>query len=266
MAGCREYADSIPSYRLPARDTWANVWYLAVAGAYLSPAEQLRCIKLVIMQITASTSSNIKGDVLIDLSAGSFVHHLYAPSEFFKHIIVLKVNDRCIMELKRWLDTRTGEFEWGHATKIHVEIEGKSAELQDKEGKVREAAQHVVKCDLNKQNIMDPIVLPPADCIISVCFLEVICKDQDDYIRYIRTFSELLKPGGHLLLFGATDMTYFTVGNDRIHTFPYTEDFVRKVLVGEGFVIDKCVTKEATGISDLIDHKGVLFIAAHKEK
>ncbi|KAG8536978.1 hypothetical protein GDO81_025296 [Engystomops pustulosus] len=67
---------------------------------------------------------HIKGDILIDLSIGSMIHHLYAACEFFNHIIVLKVRDRCILELKRWVDTRTGAFHWGHAAKLHTDMEG----------------------------------------------------------------------------------------------------------------------------------------------
>ncbi|XP_069804345.1 nicotinamide N-methyltransferase-like [Dendropsophus ebraccatus] len=208
---------------------------------------------------------HIKGDVLLDLSMGAFVHHLYAACEFFKHIIVLKVSDRCIMELKRWLDTRTGAFNWEHATKLHVEIGGDSDQLQDKEGKLRSAIPHVVICDLEKENMTDPIVLPPADCIISVCFLDVTCKDQEDYIRYLRKISRLLKPGGHLLLIACLDMTYYTVGNDKFHAFTYNEEFVRKALAGEGFVIDECKVKKRTAVSDLIDYKSVMLIDAHKK-
>ncbi|XP_069804250.1 indolethylamine N-methyltransferase-like [Dendropsophus ebraccatus] len=211
------------------------------------------------------TVGHITGDVLIDLSKGSLVHHLYAACEFFKHIIVLKISDRCIMELKRWLDTRTGAFNWEHATNRHVELEGKSHQSKEKEEKVREAAQHVVKCDLEKENMTDPIVFPPADCIISFCLLEVICKNQDDYIRYLRKFSGLLKPGGHLILFGALDLSFITVGTDKLHALTYDEDFVRKALAGEGFVIDVCKVKERTAVSDLIDYKAVIFIEAHKE-
>ncbi|XP_056400249.1 indolethylamine N-methyltransferase-like [Hyla sarda] len=212
------------------------------------------------------TEGNIKGDVLIDISCSSFVHHLYSACEFFKHIIVLKVSDRCILELKRWLGTRTGAFDWGHATKLHGEIEGKSDQLQEKEGKVRSAIQRVVKCHPEKENMTDPIVLPPVDCIISFWLLVKISKDQDDYRRYLRKFSGLLKPGGHLILIGLLGMTYYTVGKDRLHAFPYDEDFARKALVGEGFVIDNCVIKKRTAVSDLIDYKAVMFIAAHKEK
>ncbi|XP_056399031.1 indolethylamine N-methyltransferase-like [Hyla sarda] len=209
---------------------------------------------------------HIRGDVLLDLSSGPVVHHLYSACEFFQHIIVLKASDRCIMELKRWLDSRTGAFNWGHATKLHLEKEDKSDLLQDKEGKVRSVVQHVMKCHPEKENMTDPIVLPPADCIISVLLLDVICKDQDDYIRYLRKFSGMLKPGGRLLLFGFLGITYYTVGKDKLHAFTYDEDFARKALVGEGFVIDKCVVKKRTNVSDLIDYKAIMFIVAHKEK
>ncbi|KAM4015602.1 indolethylamine N-methyltransferase-like [Anomaloglossus baeobatrachus] len=86
--------------------------------------------------LTTFTEGHIKGDVVIDISVGSIIHHLYAACEFFKHIIVMKTNDSCIMELKRWVDERTGAFDWSHASKCHVDIKGISDQLEDKEGKV----------------------------------------------------------------------------------------------------------------------------------
>ncbi|KAM4015573.1 nicotinamide N-methyltransferase-like [Anomaloglossus baeobatrachus] len=210
------------------------------------------------------TEGHIKGDVLIDLTLGSLVHHLYAACDFFKHIIVLKINDRCIMEVKRWVDERTGAFDWGHVTKLHGDIEENRDLLQDKEGKVRSALQHVLKCDLEKEDIMDPIILPLADCLISTWLLDVISKDQDDYMRYLRKFSSLLKPGGHIILLGALNITYYTVGNHKFHAFSYDEDFARKALVGEGFIIDRCEVKMRMDVNDHIDYKSVIFIAAHR--
>ncbi|XP_069803332.1 nicotinamide N-methyltransferase-like [Dendropsophus ebraccatus] len=209
---------------------------------------------------------HITGDVLVDISVGSMIYQLYAACEFFKHIIVLKINDQCVMELKRWLDTRTGAFNWEHVTKLHAEIGGNCDQLQDKEGKVRSAIPHVVICDLEKENMTDPIVLPPADCIISYGLLDSICKDQDDYIRYLRKFSGFLKPGGHFILVGAINMTYYTVGKDKFCAFTYDEDFVRKALAGEGFVIEDCQVQKRTAVSELCDYKAFIFIAAHKEK
>ncbi|XP_075184885.1 nicotinamide N-methyltransferase-like [Anomaloglossus baeobatrachus] len=213
----------------------------------------------------AFMEGHIEGDVLIDLTIGSMIHHLYSACDFFKHIIVLKVRDRCIMELKRWVDSRTGAFSWGHAAKIHVDIEGKSDKLHEKEEKMKSAIEHVVKCHLGKDNMLDPIDLPPADCIISAWLLDVISKDQDDYMRYIKKFSKLLKPGGHIILLGSVDATYFTVGKDKLHIFSYNEEMARNALVRAGFVVDCCEVMKRTVESDLSDYKGVIFISAHKE-
>ncbi|XP_075700136.1 nicotinamide N-methyltransferase-like [Rhinoderma darwinii] len=209
---------------------------------------------------------HIDGDILIDLSAGSFVHHLYSACEFFKNIVVLKVNNRCIMELKRWVDERTGAFYWGHTSTLLQVKEENSDQCQDQEAKLRSALQHVVKYDLEKENMTEPLVLPPADCVITTWLLDVISKDQDDYIRYLRKFSRLLKPGGHLIIIGSLGTTYFTVGKDKFHVFTCDEDFARKALVGEGFIIDYCKVKERTAVSDINDYKAVISIAAHKEK
>ncbi|XP_072012476.1 nicotinamide N-methyltransferase-like [Engystomops pustulosus] len=209
---------------------------------------------------------HIKGDILVDLSVGSIIHHLYSALEFFKHIIVLKIKDRCMLELKRWVDTRTGAFDWCHAAQLHADIEGKSYEVQDKEGKVRSALQHVVKFDPEKENITEPIDLPPADCIISAWLLEAISKDKEDYVKYFRKFSKLLKPGGHFIFVGTLEGTYFKIHKEKFHVLTYDEEFVRGVLVGEGFTIDYCDVFRRTVISDLVDFKYVIFIAAHKEK
>ncbi|XP_077105827.1 indolethylamine N-methyltransferase-like [Ranitomeya variabilis] len=212
------------------------------------------------------TEGHIKGDIVIDLSLGSMVHHLFAACDFFKYIIVLKSRDSCIIELKRWVDERTGAFDWTHALKLHADKEECSDQLQDKAKKVRTALQHVVKCNLEKEDMMDPIVLPPADCVISGWLLDVISKDQNDYMRYLRKFSSLLKPGGHIILMGCLEMSYFTVGKHKFHGINYDEDFARKALVGEGFIIDRCKIKKITDVSDHTDCKALIFIAAHKEK
>ncbi|XP_073513318.1 nicotinamide N-methyltransferase-like [Phyllobates terribilis] len=209
---------------------------------------------------------HIKGDILIDLSIGPLVHQFFAACEYFKQIIVLKIRDRCIMELKRWVEDRTGAFDWGYAAKLQVDLEGKSDQFEDREEKVRSALHYVVKCDLKKENIMDPMVLPPADCIISAWFLDVISKDQDDYIRYLRKFSKLLKLGGHIILIGDLDTTFLKVGKDKVHVLNYDEDFARKALVGEGFIIDCCEVKKISDVSDYSDCKAVIFFAAHKVK
>ncbi|CAJ0967704.1 unnamed protein product [Ranitomeya imitator] len=86
--------------------------------------------------------------------------------------------------------------------------------------------------------MMDPIVLPPADCIISAWLLDVISKDQDDNIRYLKKVAGLLKLGGHMILLGDLNTTYYTIGKRKFHILNYDdEEFVRKALVEAGFVL-----------------------------
>ncbi|XP_077111120.1 nicotinamide N-methyltransferase-like [Ranitomeya variabilis] len=234
------------------------------------------------------SEGKIKGDTLIDLSVGPMVCHLLAACDYFKNIIVLKSRDRCITELKRWADSQTGLLDWGHAAKPYVDTEGKSyytrnlKEIQiyemlrqyliptsivylSEEEKVRSAAQHVMKIDLEKENIIEPKVLRPADAIISAGLLDVISKGFDNYMKYVRKFAKKVKPGGYFILIGDLDTTYYTVGKDKFHAMNYNEDLVEKALVGEGFVVDRSEVKKRTAVSDLTDYKDVLFMVAHKQ-
>ncbi|XP_063797894.1 nicotinamide N-methyltransferase-like [Pseudophryne corroboree] len=213
----------------------------------------------------AFKEGHIKGDLLIDISIGSFIHHLYIASGFFKQILVLKCSEQCIMELNRWINTRTGAFDWSHMMTYMKYLEGNSDLCQDKDITLKTAITKIMKCDIDKENLTDPEVLPPADCVISAWMLDAISKDQDDYIKNLRNFIKLLKPEGYLILVGCLNATYGMVGQDKIHMCKYDENFVRKVFTSEGFIIDHCAVHKGTSVSDLIDYDAILFITAHRE-
>ncbi|XP_063798044.1 nicotinamide N-methyltransferase-like [Pseudophryne corroboree] len=213
----------------------------------------------------AFSEGHIKGDILIDISMGSFIHHLYTASGFFKEILVLKCSEQCIMELNKWINTRTGAFDWSHIMTYIKYLEGNGDLHQDKDITLKTNITKTVKCDFDKENLTDLEVLPPADCVISGAMLEFISKEQDDYIRFFRKFTKLLKPEGYLLIIGVLNASFVSIGQDRTHVFKYNENFVRKVLADEGFVIDHCAVQKRTSVSDLTDYEATLFIKAHRE-
>ncbi|XP_063797901.1 nicotinamide N-methyltransferase-like [Pseudophryne corroboree] len=213
----------------------------------------------------AFSEGNIKGDLLIDISAGSFIHHLYTASGYFKQILVLKCSEQCIMEQNKWINTRTGAFDWSHIMAYIKCLEGNSDQRQDKDMTLKTAITKTVKCNFDKENLTDPEVLPPADCVISICMLDTISKDQADYIKYLRNFRKLLKPEGYLILVGCLNSTYVKIGQDKIHMCKYDENFARKVLTDEGFIIDHCAVHKRTVESDLTDYEALLFITGRRE-
>ncbi|XP_063798070.1 nicotinamide N-methyltransferase-like [Pseudophryne corroboree] len=169
------------------------------------------------------------------------------------------------MELNKWINTHTGAFDWSHIMEYIKCLEGNSDQCQDKDMTLKTAITKTVKCNINNENLTDLEVLPPADCVISVCMLDTISKDQADYIKNLRNFIKLLKPEGYLILVGCLNTTYMKIGQDKIHVFKYDENFAKKVLTGEGFIIDHCAIHKRTVESDLIDYKALLFIAAHRQ-
>ncbi|XP_075696717.1 indolethylamine N-methyltransferase-like [Rhinoderma darwinii] len=203
---------------------------------------------------------------MVDISFSSFVHHLYSACEFFKDITLLRASDRCILELNKWLNTCTGAFDWTHTSQILSEITEKSDQNFYQDIKLKEAIKRILKCDLDEENLTDSEILAPADCVFTACFLDVTSEDENDYKRNLKKIVKLLKPEGHLILFGFINATYFMVREDNFHMFKCDKTFVRKTVMDEGLIIDDCEVKDSKVESDLTDYKGVIFILAHKDK
>ncbi|XP_072281433.1 nicotinamide N-methyltransferase-like [Pyxicephalus adspersus] len=208
----------------------------------------------------------IQGNLLVDFSKGSVIHHLYSASNIFKDIILLKIREKCAMELRRWLNDRTGAFDWTHTKTAVAQLEGKSDHIENIELNLKASIRQIVMCNPDKENLTDPMVLPPADCVISAWLLDVICKDEDDYMRNLKKISNLLKMGGYLIIIGVLNATYLASDVECLHVFKYDESFVRFALSKSGFVVDYCAVQRRKNVSDLADYTHIMCITAHKEK
>ncbi|XP_040182243.1 indolethylamine N-methyltransferase-like [Rana temporaria] len=212
------------------------------------------------------SNGRIEGKFLIDISIGSFIHHLYSASNFFKKIIILKFQEKCIMELSRWLHDRTGAYDWSHTSSAAAELEGTRDQLQEKEMRLRSSIMQILKCTFEQENITSPVLLPLADCIISAWILEVISKNEDEYMKNLEKIIKLLKPGGQLILIESLDQTYWTAGAQRFHCFKYNEEFVKNAFGKVGLVIDYCAVQRRRNVSDVADYKAIIFIVGRKGK
>ncbi|XP_068099297.1 nicotinamide N-methyltransferase-like isoform X1 [Hyperolius riggenbachi] len=220
-----------------------------------APMEKLR---------KAFNMGHLTGKLLIDISAGPLIHHLYFACEYFQEIILMRTNEQCIIEIMEWHDDRTRAFCWEHMTAHVTNLEGRSDECEEKEMKLKSAITHVMKFDFELENLTDPIGVPLADCVITTLLLDKICKDQNDYMRILRKILTFLKPGGHLISLGVTNTSM--VGGHRFYCFTYDEHFARDALVREGMTILQCEVTPRKSESPVSDFGGVLFIIACKQK
>ncbi|XP_073459506.1 indolethylamine N-methyltransferase-like [Aquarana catesbeiana] len=205
-----------------------------------------------------------EGTFMIDISIGSLIHHLYSVSNSFKKIVILKFQEKCIMELNRWVHDRTGAYDWSHTSSAAAEIEGTRDQLQEKEMRLRSSIMQILKCDFGQENISSPVLLPLANCIISMWILEVISKNEDEYLKNLEKIIKLLKPGGQLLLIAVLDTTYWFAGAERFHCFKCNEEFVKNAFGKLGLSIDYYSVQRRCNVSDIIDYKAMLFIVGRK--
>ncbi|XP_068099288.1 indolethylamine N-methyltransferase-like [Hyperolius riggenbachi] len=213
----------------------------------------------------AFKSGDISGNILADISATATVHYLFSATKFFREIILMRANEQCMKEIKKWQDDDTGAFRWGHMAAHDTDIEGKSDQWEAKEMKLKSAIK-VVKFDTETESQKDLIGVPQADCVITALLLDGVCENKDDYKRILKKILGQLKPGGPLIMLGAINCSYYTVGRQKFRMFTYDEKFVKEVLVEEGMNVLQCDVTPRKSESDLTDYEGVLFLIARKQK
>ncbi|XP_063798010.1 nicotinamide N-methyltransferase-like [Pseudophryne corroboree] len=211
-------------------------------------------------------SGNIKGGILIDFSTGPSLSHLFPICEDFHDITLLETNDFCIKELESWINKEEEAFDWCHLAEFHPELEGYSEKWMEKEESLRRNIKHIVKCDLDKENPADPFVLEKADCLITVYILHHISEDKDSYRKNLIKLSSMIKVGGHLIIVGGFNATFFSIGQHKYHALNIDEDYVRKVIADVGFTIEHLQTLESKLCHDDVTYDHLYVLTARKVK
>ncbi|XP_070621706.1 nicotinamide N-methyltransferase-like [Erythrolamprus reginae] len=206
----------------------------------------------------------IKGDTLIDIGSGASIYQFLSACESFQEIIATDYSLQNWEEVQRWLRKEPGAFDWTPIVKYVCELEGDREKWPEKEEKVRRALKRYLKCDVTQHNPLVPLVLPPADCLVSTLCLDIACKDLPTYRLAFRNISSLLKPGGHLLFNSSLEANYYTVGQQRFSAIYLEKEVIKEAVRQAGFVIKwieetriKCPPSEA-------DAKGRCILLAQK--
>ncbi|XP_078538460.1 nicotinamide N-methyltransferase-like [Lissotriton helveticus] len=213
-------------------------------------------------------SGNVSGHTLIDIGSGPSIHQLISACEAFEEIIASDFTDANRHELEKWLKKEPGAFDWSPIVKAVCELEGDREKWLQKEEKLRKRVTRVLKCDVTQKYPLDPIVLPPADCLITSLCLETACKDYEAYCTAMKNITSLLRTGGHLVIVGVLGDTFYTVGGQTFFCLELDEDSVKKAVIGAGCTITKLkifTTPENDHQSHLTDSYANFFLVACKD-
>uniref|UniRef100_A0A8C5R9Y3 Uncharacterized protein n=1 Tax=Leptobrachium leishanense TaxID=445787 RepID=A0A8C5R9Y3_9ANUR len=209
-------------------------------------------------------SGKIKGESLIDLSAGCNIFHLLPICKGFKDITILETSGSCIVDLEKWMKNKQDAIDLSHASQIVATLEGNSDKWKEKEESLRQRVKHILKCDFERDNPTDPVVLEKADCLVILYILELVSKDHDALYRNLRKISSMLKLGGRLLLFGGFNSTFYTVNGEAFHLLPFDEPFIRKDLLEAGITVLHIEMIESKVRNEVVNYEHIYFIDAVK--
>ncbi|XP_063291694.1 nicotinamide N-methyltransferase-like [Pelobates fuscus] len=212
------------------------------------------------------STGEIVGDTLIDFGAGPAIYDLLSACEVYKNIITSDFLEQNRVELNKWLKKDPEAFDWTPVVKLVCELEGNSDNCEKKEEKLRKAVKRVLSCDALKKNPFEPIVLEPADCLVSCLCLESPCVDAAAYCHTLKNFMDLLKPGGHIIIQSVLNSTFYYVGNKRFSSLTMTKEEIETAFKEAGYEIKRMdvVPREDRSRMDLSDFKNYYCVLARK--
>ena len=114
---------------------------------------------------------------------------------------------------------------------------------------------------------LDALPSAGADCLVSCFCLESVSPDLAAFTRALGHIGRLLRPCGHLLLFGTLGMSYYIAGPDlKIPTIPLNEAQVCASLKESGYTLIRLeVYTVPQDIKLFDDASAVFFVKAMKE-
>lgn len=210
-------------------------------------------------------SGGLHGETLIDIGSGPTIYQLLAACEAFQDITMSDFTDRNREELLRWLKKDPGAFDWTPAVKMACELEGNSGRWQEKEEKLRATVKRVLKCDANLANPLTPVVLPPADCVLTLLAMECACCSLEAYRAGLANLASLLKPGGHLVTTVTLRLSTYMVGKREFSCVALEKEEVEQAVLAAGLEITQFIHSPKSYTPASCPNTGVCFIVARKK-
>ncbi|XP_030218431.1 nicotinamide N-methyltransferase [Gadus morhua] len=246
------------------------------AGTYLgycyqpaqSPeqSDNWRFVKFVLSHLSRTFSSGqYKGQRLIEVGTGPTLHTVLSACAHYQEIVLSDYTEVNRRELEKWLRSEEGHFDWGAHMQFVCELEG-TRTPEEISATLRQRIGQVLACDVTLDNPFHPVVLEPADCVLSSLCLEAACPDRDSYRRSLAAVVGHLRPGGVLVLIGDLGENYYTVGEQRFPIVCLSRDFIEESLTRLGLVLLDFATQTAENREQnhKCDYEASFFLVARK--
>ncbi|XP_068162291.1 phenylethanolamine N-methyltransferase-like [Antennarius striatus] len=216
----------------------------------------------------AFSEGDMKGDLLVDIGSGPSLHQVMSACEVFNKVVLtdfLEVNRN---ELKLWLQNGSSKIDWTPFLKKICELEGRSpSEWTEKAARLRQVVTDVLPVDVHRPQPLALDALHPsgANCILSTFCLECVSPDLDAFNKALGHIGGLLRPGGHLVIIGCLEESYYYGGPGvKIPVVPVDDAQLCKSLKENGFTLIRLEIFQDPDTNKASDEKGIFAVKARK--
>jgi hypothetical protein len=179
---------------------------------------------------------NKKLQTLLEFGGGPCLWPSLLLAQHFDQIWFCDFAPSNLQSVQDWLDEKANGFHWKPFFNYVLDIkQGHHDNEIEYETKLRSVLKNgkIFRCDVNGENslfIDDPIrdnEQQQFDMIYSSLCLESACSSYDILRRTICRFSDILKPGGILLICSVRNSTSFEFNGDTFTDLPLNEEIIR---------------------------------------
>ncbi|KXJ12722.1 Nicotinamide N-methyltransferase [Exaiptasia diaphana] len=180
---------------------------------------------------------------VLDYGAGPLISRYITASKYVHTIIAAEYLEANRKAIKDWIAQDPDAFNWRPTFEYVVQsLEGMPAEEVDKrETEVRKKIKAVFPCDskaaVRLQIPSDSLAEygPPYDVVMTCLTLETVVESEEEYKDHVAFLASLVRPKGYLVMLGALENTYYTIGAYKFKCFPVKKDMVIRSVKEAGF-------------------------------
>ncbi|KAM9297009.1 nicotinamide N-methyltransferase-like [Gastrophryne carolinensis] len=215
--------------------------------------------------LSLNDTSDIRGEVLIDMSVGPLLFGIIPMCESFSEVIMLDLSDSALKGIEAWRKKEEGATDWSFASQYMKEQNISREQWKEKEEALRSKISRVSQVSFSKDRPSDLSSLPKADCVLCLYMLHPVSEDYDAFCCNVQRLASLLKPGGVLLLLGSEHASFYKLGEDRYFLLDITKEQLTKAVEGAGLTIQAQETLKNEAANDHSKYDTLEFVKAVKE-
>ena len=189
---------------------------------------------------------------ILDFGTGPSIINFISAAPYASEIVLSEYTENNREALRQWLEKHPKAHDFTLFFKyVVVDVEGgEEKDITAREKKLRSTIKAIVPCDVNKDPLLPTQFMGEYDVITSTLCLDGACQSLDDYNAAIKRFSQLLKSGGKIFIFGLepnteiSDPGMYPVGNEFFHNIRLSKEMIIRALENAKFINIKRVVSE----------------------